>query len=94
MAVATPTPATGADNAVAPIPDPFTLEEIALFFKETGLPEFQRVSVKSLVRRIERWAKTDGLAMRRRGGPGGGPWEVSYTAMLEAHNRRHPAPGQ
>ena len=92
MAVATPTPATGADNA--PIRDGCTLEEIALLFKETGLPEFQRVSMKSLTSRLNRWAKADGLAMRRRGGPGGGPWEVSYTAMLEAHNRRHPAPGQ
>jgi len=90
MATATLSP--DADNA--PIPDPFTLKEIALFFQETGRPEFQHVSEKSLVRRLERWAKEDGLRMeRRRGGPGGGPWVVSYSDMAEAHARRYPAPG-
>lgn len=91
MAAASLTPDTG--TAGESIPDPFTLEEIAEFFKETGLPEFQQVSIRSLIVRLDRWAKQDKLPMRRPRG-GRGPRVVSYTAMLEAHARRHPAPGR
>jgi hypothetical protein len=89
MAAATLSPDTDAEND--PIRDPVTFKEVALLFMETGLPEFQNVTLRALATRLERWAQADELPMqRRRGGPGIGTWVVSYSDMLEAHARRYP----
>ncbi|MCX5000935.1 hypothetical protein [Streptomyces longwoodensis] len=82
MAIATLNPDT------EPIADPVSFEEAALLFQETQLPEFN-IRVKPLVRKLQRWAKDDGLATDTRGRM----LVVSFTDLLEAHARRYPAPG-
>lgn len=71
----------------APIEDPVSFGEAALLFRETGLPEFQG-RVSSLIAKLQRWAQEDRLRTERRGRP----CYVSYSDLLEAHARRHPAP--
>ena len=84
MAIASLSPTdTGAD----PIEDPVTLEEAALLFQETGLPEFSG-RLDPLVRKLLRWARQDHLPLERRGRA----FVASYSDLLEAHRRRHPAP--
>ncbi|MGW2740554.1 hypothetical protein ACWC4D_40975 [Streptomyces sp. NPDC001288] len=79
MATATVPPAA---DAPAIIQDPVTLDEASLLFSETGLP----VSARTLLR----WAKEDGITLKRRGRP----FVASYSDLLEAHGRRHPAPSR
>jgi hypothetical protein len=76
------------DTDPQPIPDPVTFEEAAVLFKETQLPEFTG-NAKRVANKLYRWARKDGLTMR----PGPGRRAVvSYSDLLEAHARRHPAP--
>jgi hypothetical protein len=75
------------DTDPRPIPDPVTFEEAALLFKETQQPEFAG-SAKRVKDKLYRWAREDGLTLERRGRA----WTASYTDLLEAHARRHPAP--
>jgi hypothetical protein len=75
------------DAGPQPIPDPVTFEEAAVLFKETRLPEFAG-SEKRVANKLYRWAREDGLTLERRGRA----WTASYTDLLEAHARRHPAP--
>lgn len=81
-------PILAPDDAPAPIEDPVTFTEVALLFKETGLPEFAS-PLDRLKRKLQRWAKDDGL--RTEGRPGCDAY-VSYSDLLEAHARRYPAP--
>ncbi|WP_399559402.1 hypothetical protein [Streptomyces chartreusis] len=80
---------TAAGPDTAPIQDPVTFEEAAMLFMETGLDEFQS-NLKTVTRKLTRWAHKDGLTIERHGH--GRPHEVSYSDLLEAHNRRYPAP--
>lgn len=75
------------DTDPRPIPDPVTFEEAAVLFKETQLPEFAG-SEKRVANKLYRWAREDGLTLERRGRA----WTASYTDLLDAHERRHPAP--
>jgi hypothetical protein len=76
------------DTDPQPMPDPVTFEEAALLFKETQQPEFAG-SAKRVKGKLYRWAREDRLAMR----PGPGRRAVvSYSDLLDAHARRHPAP--
>ena len=83
MAIATLNPIT------EPIADPVTFEEAALLFQETRLPEFS-IRLKPLVTKLQRWAKDDALVTERRGRA----LVVSFSDLLDAHARRHPAPGR
>lgn len=87
MAISTLSPHV--DDAPAPIEDPVSFEDVALIFQQTGLREF-RGSIRSLVAKLQRWAKEDGLRTERQGRA----LLVSYTDLAEAHNRRFPAPGR
>ncbi|NUS82738.1 MAG: helix-turn-helix domain-containing protein [Streptomyces sp.] len=80
MASATLSPDAG--PAAEPIQDPVTLNEACVLFAEAG--------VKVHKSTLERWAKADRLPMQRRGRE----WVVSYSDLLEAQLRRHPAPGR
>jgi len=80
---------TAAGPDTAPIQDPIAFKEAALLFMETGLPEFAG-SVKAVAQKLERWAHKDGLTLERHGRDRA--HYVSYSDLLEAHNRRHPAP--
>ncbi|WP_399559533.1 hypothetical protein OIA45_48875 (plasmid) [Streptomyces chartreusis] len=80
---------TAAGPDTAPIQDPVSFEEAALLFMETGLPEFQS-NLKTVTQKLTRWAHKDGLTIERRGRDRA--HYVSYSDLLEAHNRRHPAP--
>lgn len=80
---------TLAPDVHAPIEDPVSFEEAALLFKETRLPEFDG-SVRSLVTKLQRWAKEDQLQTERRGRPA----FVSYSDLLESHARRYPDSGR
>jgi hypothetical protein len=76
------------DAGPQPIPDPVTFEEAAVLFKETQLPEFAG-NANRVANKLYQWARKDGLAMR----PGPGRRAVvSYTGLLDAHERRYPAP--
>lgn len=75
-------------TAPAPIEDPITFTEAALLFKETGKPEFAS-PVDRLKRKLQRWARADGLRVEGRPGCDA---SASYTELLEAHERRYPAP--
>lgn len=86
MAIAVPAPDT--EPAPAPIEDPITFEEAAILFKQTGGSEFA-VSLKRVYNKLYMWARRDGIVTRKRWD---GKVEVSYTDLLEAHNRRYPAP--
>jgi hypothetical protein len=77
------------DTDPRPIPDPVTFEEAAVLFKETQLPEFAG-SEKRVANKLYRWAREDGLTLERRGRA----WTASYTDLLDAHERRHPAPSR
>lgn len=56
-------------------------KEASLLFAETGLP--------APVRTLQRWVAEDGLTAVRSGRTD----YVSFSDLLEAHSRRHPAPG-
>jgi hypothetical protein len=81
------TTAIAPDAGPQPIPDPVTFEEAAVLFKETQQPEFEG-SEKRVANKLYRWAREDGLTLERRGRA----WTASYTDLLDAHERRHPAP--
>jgi hypothetical protein len=81
------TTAIAPDAGPQPIPDPVTFEEAALLFKETQLPEFAG-NANRVANKLYRWAREDGLTLERRGRA----WTASYTDLLDAHERRHPAP--
>ena len=66
--------------------DPVTFTEAALMFKETRQPEFSG-PVSALKRKLQRWARADGLHVEARPGCDG---RISYTDLLEAHARRYP----
>lgn len=85
MAITTLAPA----DEVAPIEDPVSYEEAALLFMETGLPEFQS-NVKSVTNKLARWGRKDRLHIEWHGKA----QYVSFSDLLEAHARRHPAPGK
>jgi hypothetical protein len=75
------------DAGPQPIPDPVTFEEAALSFKQTGRTEFAG-RLKQVSDKLYRWAREDCLALERRGRA----WTVSYSDLLDAHERRYPAP--
>jgi hypothetical protein len=85
MAITTFAPA----DEQAPIEDPVSYEEAALLFMETGLPEFQS-NLKTVTNKLARWGKKDRLPVQWRGKA----QYVSFSDLLEAHARRHPAPGK
>ena len=84
--MATAVLAPGADR----IQDPVTFEEAGLLFMETEQPEFQGRPLIAVKRKLQRWARQDHLAVQYRGQT----MLVSYSDLLVAHAKRHPAPGQ
>lgn len=78
------------DTYPARIQDPVTFEEAGLLFMETGLPEFQGRILKAVARKLQRWARQDGIRVESRGKA----LVVSYSDLLVAHANRYPAPGR
>jgi len=59
--------------------DLVSFEEAADLFAETELPASART--------LQRWARQDGIVLRRQGRA----LQVSFSDLLVAHARRHPA---
>jgi hypothetical protein len=76
------------DAGPQPIPDPVTFEEAAAALQGDPASPSSPEDAKRVANKLYRWAREDGLTLERRGRA----WTASYTDLLDAHERRHPAP--